>query len=102
LAEFSSQFEKHAPELASVELLRARVGVLTGNGNHCDFIVDVQVSGELPAQDIIDHYESIPIKRAVAGESTDIQMDITQTGTNRFTLTVTDAPNEAAFDMRCI
>ena len=102
LAEFSRQFQANAPSGVTVELVAARVGVFTGNGNHCDFVAEVQVIGELEAQAILNHYESIPIEKAVPGESSEVHMHIEQSSENRYRLTATDAPNGSAFDLRCI
>lgn len=71
-----------------------------GNGDHCDFIVSVVVRGDVEAQRVLQHYESMPVARAIPGEASEVQIRVNRTA-GELILTVTDAPNDAALDFRC-
>ncbi len=97
LSAFAEQFLSSPPPGTSVRLLQSEVGVLTGNGNHCDFIVSIAFQGSGEPGAVLRHYESLPVQRAVPGDSSQIRLDLA----GAQSLTATDAPNEPAFDFRC-
>ncbi|MCZ7617178.1 MAG: hypothetical protein M5U32_02340 [Myxococcota bacterium] len=99
LSAFAEQFLSSPPPGISPNLVRADVGVLTGNGNHCDFIVSISFQDPAEANAAIRHYESLAVQHAIPGSSSEIQLALEGPQASR--LTATDAPNEAAFDIRC-
>ena len=99
LSAFAEQFLSSPPPGTSVHLVQSEVGVLTGNGNHCDFIVSISFQGPAEASAAIRHYESLPVQHAIPGSSSEIQLALEGPQASR--LTATDAPNEPAFDIRC-
>ena len=101
LERFTGQFLSNPPEDSTLSLVQAQVGVLTGNGNHCDFIVDIEIASRLSRDEIAAHYAELPVRRAIAGESSQILLDVQRVGEGVFMLNVTDAPNGAALDFRC-
>jgi len=99
LSAFAEQFLSSPPPGTSVRLLQSEVGVLTGNGNHCDFIVSVSFQGTAEPSAVLRHYESLPVQHAIPGSSSQIQVKLAGQQPSR--LAATDAPNEPAFDLRC-
>jgi hypothetical protein len=99
LSAFAEQFLSSPPPGTSVRLLESEVGVLTGNGNHCDFIVSIVFQGPAEPAAVLRHYQSLPIQHAIPGSSSEIQLELA--GSQPSSLTATDAPNEPAFDIRC-
>jgi hypothetical protein len=99
LSAFAEQFLSSPPPATSVHVVQSEVGVLTGNGNHCDFIVFISFQGPADANAVIRHYESLPVHHAIPGSTTEIQLALEGPQASR--LTATDAPNEPAFDIRC-
>lgn len=99
LSAFAEQFRSSPPPGTTVHLVHSEVGVLTGNGNHCDFIVSISLDGSVDASAAIRHYESLPVQHAIPGSSSEIQLALE--GPRASGLTATDAPNEPAFDIRC-
>lgn len=99
LSVFAEQFLSSPPSGSSVRVLQSQVGVLTGNGNHCDFIVSIGFEGPAEPAAVLRHYESLPIQHAIPGSSSEIQLEITSA--QPFQLRATDVPNEPAFDIRC-
>ncbi|MEM7410413.1 MAG: hypothetical protein AAF430_09285 [Myxococcota bacterium] len=100
LSTFAGQFLASPPPGTSVLLLRSDVGVLTGNGDHCDFVATFSFDGSARANAVLAHYEALPVRHAIPGSTTEIQLRLS--GQERVRLTATDAPNEAAFDVRCL
>jgi hypothetical protein len=99
LSAFAEQFLSSPPPGTSVRLLQSEVGVLTGNGNHCDFIVSISFEGSAEPSAVLRHYESLPVQHALPGSSSEIQLSLA--GQQSSSLRATDAPNEPAFDIRC-
>lgn len=100
LSAFAEQFVSSPPPGTSVRLLKSEVGVLTGNGDHCDFIVSIAFQGTSDPSTVLRHYASLPIQRAIPGSSSEIRLELA--GPESLRLNATDAPNEAAFDVRCL
>ena len=99
LSVFQQQFLSSPPPGTTPELLNSEVGVLTGNGNHCDFVVSLSFSAPVDRSAVLAHYQSLHIKRAVPGESS--QLLFTFSEAKPPVLTISDAPNSPAFDPRC-
>jgi hypothetical protein len=101
LQTFIRQFTSQAPPSARISVSSAKVGVLTGNGNHCDFVVEFNVDPAVRPDQLIQHFESLPIGRAIPGESSELHMEVVQDSTAGYTLYVADAPNGSSLDFRC-
>jgi len=102
LERFAAQFLDSPPASSSASLAQTQVGVLTGNGNHCDFIVDVEIASDLSRDEIAAHYAELPIRRAIAGESSEVHVVVEKIADGVFRLNASDAPNGSALDFRCI
>lgn len=99
LSVFQHQFLSSPPPGVAVQLVRSEVGLLTGNGNHCDFVVSISFDGPAEPSAVLAHYESLPPRHAIPGSNSETQLRATSSGP--LVLTITDAPNEPAFDIRC-
>ena len=99
LSAFAEQFLSSPPPGTSVQLVQSEVGVLTGNGNHCDFIVSISFQSLAEASAVVRHYASLPVQHAIPGSLSEIQLALEGQQPSR--LTATDAMNEPAFDIRC-
>jgi len=79
------------------------VGVLTGNGDHCDFVVTRRLDSALPIDSLRAHFANIHLRPAIAGgadgglPAIDIRVD----SVRHFTITATDAAYYGTFDPRC-
>ena len=102
LGRFVAQFVDNPPEGAHVTLQRRQVGVLTGNGDHCDYVVDVDVQGALSGAAIVEHYWALPVESAVVGESAELRLSIETVADGTHRLNATDATYLSALDFRCI
>jgi hypothetical protein len=88
----------------------ATVGLLTGNGNHCDFVVEQSMTSTLDRREIEAYYRDATLP-AVSGESQDAQngrkvsiwFDESHStdGQLRFTLRLADIGYPPGFDIRC-
>ena len=94
------------PNTARVAV-RKEVGLLTGNGNHCDYVTELTLETELSPETIRAHYESQRFDRAVPGETDGgITVLVSQAAAapserSWYAVQVIDAPNEAWLDLRC-
>ena len=102
LERFAAQFLDNSPANSKVSLAQSQVGVLTGNGNHCDFIVDIRIASNLSHDEIAAYYAAFPVRRAVAGESSEVRLVFEEVDDGIVMLNATDAPNGSALDFRCI
>ena len=102
LDRFVAQFVNNPPEGARVTLQRKQVGVLTGNGDHCDYVVDIEVQGALSGAAIVEHYRALPVESAVVGESAELGLSIETVAESTHRLNATDATYMSALDFRCI
>lgn len=92
----------------SIRVISAQrqVGILTGNGNHCDYVVSLDIETHLSEETVRRHYETLPLSRAVPGQS-DGEITVAvfserSTSTpSRYVVEITDAPNETSVDVRC-
>ena len=98
---FVRQFLVHAPASARMSVSSAQVGVLTGNGNHCDFVVEFTVDTAIRPDQLIQHFELLPVARAIPGESSEVHMEVVHDIAAGYTLYVADAPNGSSLDFRC-
>jgi hypothetical protein len=101
LSLFAHQIIDNPPPQAVASLQSTRVGVLTGNGDHCDFIVEVELTGDFDESNVLEHYTALPIVHAVPGSHSEIQIHAIRDASSRYIVRVTDAPNGAGFDIRC-
>ncbi len=99
LSVFQQQFLSSPPPGVAAQLVRSEVGVLTGNGNHCDYVVSVSFDGPAEPTAALAHYKSLPVQHAIPGSTTGIH--VFQRSGEPLVVTITDAPNEPAFDVRC-
>ncbi len=94
-----------APPLREARLVAhsQEVGVLTGNGNHCDFVVRVAYASTLPVDSLRVFYRSQGIAPAVPGGTSAGPPAIDVVTTSRgFDIVLTDAPYEGLLDLRCM
>ena len=102
LDRFVTQFIDNPPEGANVTVRNKQVGVLTGNGDHCDYIVDIDVESALGAEAIVTHYRALPVEPAVVGEDVELLLSIETLADGKYRLNATNAPYMSALDFRCI
>lgn len=102
LDRFAAQLYGHpVPAQSRIVNRGARVGVLTGNGNHCDFIAEIQLASPLPLDAVRTHYERLSLRPAIhGGTGGPPWIDVVPVHQG-FTVVVTDAPYEGIPDPRC-
>ena len=105
LAHFSAQlFSYPLPPRSRVLSQTAQVGVLTGNGNHCDYISRMELESWLPIAAIEAHYKELQLRPA-AGDGAGAGLPavtVDSLDLQRVTVTATDAPYPAGLDDRCM
>ena len=105
LAHFSEQlFSYPLPPGSRVLSQTAQVGVLTGNGNHCDYISQMELESSLPIAAIEAHYQRLQLRPA-AGNGAGAGLPavtVDSLDMQRVTVTAIDAPYPAGLDDRCM
>ncbi|MEV4383662.1 hypothetical protein [Streptosporangium sp. NPDC049644] len=85
--------------------VQGTVGLQSGNGNHCDYLVRMPLLTKLPEAEIVRYYESAAIE-GVAGSELSGAVYINPSGSWRdgfkdVIVEFFDGGHEAGFDMRC-
>lgn len=104
LTEFSEQlFAYPLPPASRILRQTAEVGVLTGNGNHCDYVARLELASSLPPMAVEAHYQGLRLHPAVANGAGGGLPAVTveSQGPGRMAVTATDAPYPAGLDTRC-
>jgi hypothetical protein len=108
LARFSAQlFTYPLPPGTQLITRSANVGVLTGNGDHCDFIARVDLGGEASLESLRDHYSGLHLDAAIPGGAGGglprIEIVAASGGqATGYAVIATDAAYEGVFDVRCM
>lgn len=104
LARFGAPFLDAPLPAHTREIARAAdVGVLTGNGDHCDFVVTRKLESSLPIDSLEAHFATVVLRPAISGgaggglPAVEIQLD----SSNHYTVAAIDAPYTGIFDPRC-
>jgi hypothetical protein len=104
---FAAQLFDHPlpPRTRSIATV-ARVGVLAGNGNHCDFVAALRVESSLPQPELRAHYEALRLDPAISGGAKGggplVVVERTAGGDpDEWSIVATDAGYPAGFDLRC-
>ena len=105
LAAFERQVLKlPVPPGARVVSVNSEVGALTGNGNHCDYIVGMEIETSQAIDSIRTHYQRYSLEPAIPGGA-DGGLPALQVSAAAPARTVRveaiDAPYGAFFDFRC-
>lgn len=104
LARFAAQLDDFPPPAgARVVHRHAAVGILTGNGDHCDFLARHEITSALPLDSVRSHYERLRLRPAIAGGADGGLPSVSvepRTG-GGYVVTAIDAPYSATFDERC-
>ena len=101
---FAAQlFEFPLPPGATVQSRHAAVGVLTGNGNHCDFVVRQELATELSIDAVRAHYHALELEPAITGGASGgpPALEIAPRIAGGYVVTAVDAPYEFILDDRC-
>jgi len=79
------------------------VGVLTGNGDHCDFVVTRRLDSALPIDSLRAHFANVHLRPAIAGgaDGGAPEIEIRADSARHFTVTAVDAAYYGIFDLRC-
>jgi hypothetical protein len=102
LDKFSGQlFNYSLPEGAIIISQESKVGVLTGMGNHCDFIATMTIKGSLNIEKVKEHYAELKINPAVGESDAEQHLEIEQLSKDEISIRIIDAPNMRWFDPRC-
>ena len=104
LTEFSEQlFAYPLPPDSRILRQTAQVGVLTGNGNHCDYVARLEIESSLPPAAVDAHYQELRLHPAVGNGAGGGLPAVTveSQGPGRVAITATDAPYPAGLDTRC-
>jgi hypothetical protein len=79
-----------------------QVGVLTGNGDHCDFVVTISLASTRSTEAVRNHYASLELRSAIPGGASGGLPALAVAATaNGYTVSAVDAPYEGIFDPRC-
>lgn len=107
LGQFERQIQSlPLPPNSSVALIRSQVGVLTGNGNHCDFSVELELSAPQSLAELQSHYQSVVLVPAIPGGAGGglpaLEVSPSAHGEDStYVVAAIDAPYEGIFDVRC-
>jgi len=104
LARFSAQLFRYPLPPNSREVARkADVGLLTGNGDHCDFVASRTVESRLPLAAVRAHFAALQLKPAIGGGTGDSEptIDVERTTTGLYVVSAVDAAYYGIFDWRC-
>jgi len=104
LARFGSQLLEFPLPRSTREVARvAEVGVLVGNGNHCDFVVTRRLESSLPLDSLKAHFGSLHLSPAISGGADGglPLLEIREDSARHYSVIATDAPYEGIFDLRC-
>lgn len=104
LSKFSAQlFDHPLPPCSRAVASSSEVGILTGNGNHCDFVARLELASDLGIDQVRAHYERLRLSPAVPGGADGglPLIDVSRTPRGTYSVDAIDAPYGAGFDMRC-
>jgi len=79
----------------------SKIGVLTGNGNHCDFVASLEIKTDLTVAQIEGLFKNMTIKPAVSGSSTQQGIIVESISSGIKRIEIWDAPGQSGFDLRC-
>jgi hypothetical protein len=107
LARFAAQLDDYPPPPGARIVHRlAAVGMLTGNGNHCDYLARHELASALPLASVRAHYARLRLHPAIeggaggaGGGSPDLAVEPREGG--GYVVSAIDAPYAAGFDERC-
>ena len=77
-----------------------RVGLLVGNGNHCDFIADLHVASALSQKEIEKYYSALRLK-PVRERGDEPYVLVSAEGEGLYLIRAVDSPNTPGMDLRC-
>jgi hypothetical protein len=104
LSKFSAQlFDHPLPPRSRAVASSSEVGILTGNGNHCDFVARLELASELGIDEVRAHYERLRLSPAIPGGA-DGGLPIVEVLAIRpetYAVEAIDAPYGAGLDIRC-
>lgn len=104
LHRFAAQlFEYPLPTGAAEVSRRADVGVLTGNGDHCDFIARREIRATLPLEAVRTHFEPLALRPAIGRGASGgpPALEIERQREGLYVVTAVDAAYYGSFDLRC-
>lgn len=104
LARFAEQLDRFPPPASAHVVHRlADVGLLAGNGNHCDFLVRHEITSALPLASVRAHYARLRLRPAIPEVAGDALLEVfvePRTG-GGYIVTALDASYPDGFDDRC-
>jgi hypothetical protein len=104
LARFAAQLDRFpAPAGARVVHRLAAVGILTGNGDHCDFLARHEIASTQPIERIRAHYARLLLRPAIDGGADGglPDLSVAPRAGGGYVVTAIDAPYGAGLDERC-
>jgi hypothetical protein len=104
LSKFSGQlFDHPLPPRSRAVASSSEVGILTGNGNHCDFVARLELASDLAIDQVRAHYERLHLSPAIPGgvDGGLPFIEVARTPRGTYSVDAIDAPYGAGLDMRC-
>lgn len=104
LARFSAQLFTHPLPPGAREIgRRTELGLLAGDGNHCDFVATQELATTLPIEAVRAHYARLRLRPAIGAGTGRLEIEVAPhaAGGGVVVVTAVDAPYEDIFDLRC-
>jgi hypothetical protein len=104
LSKFSAQLFDHSlPPRSRAVASSSEVGILTGNGNHCDFVARLELASDLGIDEVRAHYERLHLSPAIPGgvDGGLPIIEVSRTPRGTYSIDAIDAPYGAGLDIRC-
>lgn len=104
LSKFSAQlFDHPLPPRSRAVASSSEVGILTGNGNHCDFVARLELASDLGIDEVRAHYERLRLSPAIPGGADGGLpiIEVLEIRRETYAVEAIDAPYGAGLDIRC-
>lgn len=102
---FAAQLYEHPPPEGAVLIAKtATIGVLHGNGNHCDYQAEITLAGKLETSGLLRHYRTVAWRPAIvggAGEPVRVTVSPIAGEPSSFRVVLSDSGYGPNLDLRC-
>lgn len=92
-------FNYPLPKDTEIVKKESKIGLLQGNGNHCDFEAKLTLKSNNSPEKIVEHYSGMDIFSVFGG--TNIYKRIEKIESGIFTITIGDSHYDSGMDFRC-
>ena len=101
LWQFQKQlFNYPLPENTKILTQKSEIGLLQGNGNHCDFEARLTIQSSNSTKAIIEHYRKLKISSAF-GDGINLYQTIEEIEPEIISITIGDSHSDPSMDFRC-